>query len=146
MKMKMLSIIMILSFFNTGFGTGSKRTMLCHKWREVGMKTFSENYKDVDKSMAEIIRFKPDGTYDKDLYGSLHFKGQWLFSNDSSRIALRITVINGRVLPGNDSFNNEHATDSIIKLTQDTLIIGQLKYFGPGKIYGHDDVYYLRED
>jgi len=110
------------------------------------MKNFSENYKAVDKSMAEIIRFKQDGTYDKDLYGSLHFKGQWLFSNDSSRIALRITEINGRVLPGNDSFNNEHATDSIIKLTQDTLIIGQLKYFGPGKKYGHDDVYYLSEE
>ena len=68
-----------------------------------------------------------------------------MFSNDSSRLALRITEINGRVMPGIDSFTNEHATDSIIKLAHDTLIIGQLKYVGPDKKYGHDDVFYLRE-
>jgi hypothetical protein len=48
----------------------------------------------------------------------------------------------GRKIPGNDlptSFNS-----IILKLTRDTLIIGQEAYFGPEKIKGHNDWYYLK--
>ncbi len=107
---------------------------------------FGKDYKQIDKSMSEAIWFKKDGTFEKELYGSLKFKGKWLFSNDSLKLALGITEMNGTPMPGNDSFDNRFATDSILSLTNDTFIDAQLGYFGKQKIYGHDDIYYIREN
>ncbi len=145
--MKLIFISIIFLLLNFGSDTNNKQQLLCHKWRQIGVKNYGKSYKAIDKSMSELISFKLDGTFEKELYGRLHFKGRWLFSNDSSKLAIGIYEMNGKILIGNEiPFHNKFANDSIIKLTKDTLIDGQLKYYGAEKRYGHDDVYYLREE
>jgi hypothetical protein len=141
------SFIILTCVFLYSF-SGQKRgiDLLCHKWRQIGIKSFGKKYHEIDKAMSELIWFKKDGTFEKELYGSLNFKGKWLFSKDSSKLALALTEMNGTSISGPDSFDNRFANDSIITLTYDTFIDAQLKYYGEQKIYGHDDVYYLRED
>ena len=107
---------------------------------------FGKNYRQIDKPMSELILFKKDGTFEKELYGNLKFKGVWLFSDDSSKLALGITEMNETLLSGNEPFNNRFANDSILRLTNDTFVDARLAYFGEKKIYGHDDVYYIREN
>ncbi len=120
--------------------------MLCQKWRQIGIKNFDKDFHEIDKSMSDVIWFKKDGTFEKELYGNLKFKGEWLFSNDSSKLALEINEMNGTPMPGNDPFNNRFANDSILKLTNDTFIDARLAYFGNQKIYGHDDICYIRDN
>ena len=96
--------------------------------------------------MSELIWFRNDGTFEKELYGNLKFKGKWLFSNDSSKPAFVITEMNGTSMSGNDSFDNRFANDSILRLTSDTFIDAHLAYFGEQRTYGHDDLYYVREN
>jgi hypothetical protein len=43
------------------------------------------------------------------------------------------------------SLADTNPTDSIIKLTGDTLIYGSLSFYGQQRIYGHDDWYFVRE-
>ena len=137
---------LFLFFLSICLLTDNKTKLLCQKWRQVGIKSFGEEFKLVDKSLAEIIIFKNDGTFEKELYGSLHFKGLWLYNNDSTKLALTLTEMNETKMPSDAAFNNKYANDSIIKLTQDTLIDGQLQYFGQQKIHGHTDIYYVREE
>ncbi|MBX7155731.1 MAG: hypothetical protein U0Y96_16345 [Candidatus Kapaibacterium sp.] len=142
-----LTLITLLSILLLSFSELNHKTdLLCQRWRQVGVKYFGKDYKAIDKSMSELIWFKQDGTFDKELYGSMKFKGKWLFSKDSTKLALAITEMNGMAMPGQDLFDNKYANDSLIKLTKDTLIDGQLKYFGKEKTYGHDDIYYVREN
>lgn len=138
-------ILAIFLFFTFCFLTDNKTKLLCQRWRQIGIKSFNKDFKLVDKSLAETIIFKSDGTFEKELYGSLHFNGLWLFNNDSTKLAMTLTDMNGTKMPSTEPFTNKYANDSIIKLTQDTLIDGQLQYFGANKIYGHDDIYYVRE-
>jgi len=143
--MKLL-ITMVFALLAFPLQKNDKLDLLCQKWRQVGMKSYGKEYRSIDKKMSESIWFKRDGTFIKELYGQLTFKGQWLLSNDSTKIAFRITQMNGTPFGEGEPFDNKFANDSIIKLTKDTLIDGQLKYFGVEKIYGHDDIYYVREN
>ncbi|HEX4375107.1 MAG TPA: hypothetical protein VHZ50_17510 [Puia sp.] len=136
-----LSFLIFISFYFTG---DNKINLLCQKWRRIGIKSFGKEFKTVNK-LDEIIVFKNNGTFEKELYGNLHFKGIWLFSHDSTKLAMTLTEMNGTTMTNNHSLNTDYATDSIIKLTKDTLIDGHLGYFGVEKIYGHDDIYYISE-
>jgi hypothetical protein len=142
MKLISITLISILLFLIPMHDT--KLNLLCQQWRQVGIKYFDKDYKPIDRSMSETIIVKKDGTYEKELHATLKFKGKWKFSNDSSKLAFSITEMNGTVT-SNLSIENTKPTDSLIRLTIDTLIIGRLAYYGVHKIYGHDDWYYTRE-
>ena len=141
----MKSFFILAAFSSFSLMTDNKTNLLCQKWHEVGVKSFNKEFKPIDKRGAETITFYNDGTFEKELYGTLHFKGHWLFSNDSTKLAFSITEMNGAAMKNNEPLTNKYATDSIIKLTKDTLIDGHLGYFGEKQIYGHDDIYYVRE-
>ena len=145
MVMKSTFIILTLFLLFKSAGQDNKIDLLCHKWKQVGIKSFGKNYHQIDKSMSELISFDRNGTFEKELYGTLEFKGKWLFSNDSTKLTLAITEINGNPISDTTPFDNKYANDTLIKLTKDTLIDGHLAYFGNDKIYGHDDYYYVRE-
>ena len=121
----------------------SKADMISQKWLEVGLKAFGNEYKPVDKSLVEIITFHKNGTLEKELYGNLKFKGIWKFSSDSNKIAIELTELNGNKLKGL-SLNEIKPTDSILKLTRDTLILGALGEYGHLRVHGHDDRYFVR--
>ena len=142
-----LSFIILTGVFLFGFSEQKSKTdLLCQKWRQIGTKSFGKDYHEIDKSMSEVIWFKKDGTYENELYGNLKFKGEWLFSDDSSKLALGISEMNGTPISENQPFNYRYANDSILILTNDTFIDARLAYFGNQEIYGHDDVYYIREN
>lgn len=122
----------------------NKTDLLCRKWRQVGIKSFGQEYKAVDLAMSEMISINKNGSYVKVLYGSLEIKGQWKFNSDSTKLAFTVAEFNGVMTP-NLSPGDANPTDSIIKLTTDTLIYGALTYYGEDKIYGHDDWYFVRE-
>ena len=117
--------------------------MISQKWLEVGLKAFGNEYKPVDKSLVQIITFHKNGTLEKELYGNLKFKGIWKFSSDSNKIAIELTELNGNKLKGL-SLNEIKPTDSILKLTRDTLILGALGEYGHLRVHGHDDRYFVR--
>jgi hypothetical protein len=142
--MKLLTICIFPVLLLSPKEDGEKKKLFCQKWREVGIKFFNKEYKSVSSPMSELIVFKPDGTFDKELYGQLKFKGNWAFNATDSKFALAITEMNGQALPG-QALDMTHLTDSIAKLTKDTLIWASLAYYGAKKIYGHDDRYFVRE-
>src|SRR5665213_2840574 len=143
LSMKSIFVILTLSLLFKSAGQESKSDLLCHKWRQVGIKSFGKEYDNIDRSTSELILFNKDGTFEKELYGKLNFKGKWLFNNDSTKLALGITEMNGSPISETNSFDNKYANDTLVKLTKDTLIDGHLAYFGSQKVYGHDDYYYV---
>jgi len=140
-----LALISIASFFLiTETQDETKRDMLCKKWLQVGIKIFGQDYKSLDRSMAEVLALKKDGSFEKEVYGQLRLKGVWKFNIDSSKLAFSMTEMNGTTIK-DMPLNDINPTDSIIKLTSDTVIIGSLGYYGKQRLYGHDDRYYIRE-
>ncbi|WP_295654448.1 hypothetical protein [uncultured Mucilaginibacter sp.] len=123
----------------------SKMNLICNKkWRWVALKSFGKELNPVQKSLSDALFFRNDGTFEKEMYGQLKFKGKWAFNTDSSKLDMAITEMNGQALAGM-ALGESHPTDSIMRLTKDTLIIAKLAYFGPKNIYGHDDWYYVKE-
>ena len=121
--------------------SGSKSALFCRKWQQVGIKFFDKAFQPVSSQMAKVMEFRSDGSYQEQMF-MLESKGVWKFNTDSSKYVISLTEFNGQ--PTKDmSLDDKKATDLIIKLTVDTLIVGQEKYFGPDKIYGHDDLYYV---
>lgn len=123
----------------------SKFNLICHQWRLFGIKSFDKAFTPSKDPKDEVLTFHSDGTYDKLMYGQLTIKGRWEFRADSSKLVFGITSVNGANMP---SFPWEKIlpTDSIIQLTSDTLIDARLAYYGPQKVYGHDDWYYVKID
>jgi len=141
MKAVLLLIACLISFASV---PGGKKSLICHKWHQVGIKAFGKEYTPVDNSMAENLVFNPDGTYSQDFSGTLT-KGKWKFNRDSSKLAFAITEMNGN--PVTDiSLADAKAVDSIILLNEDTLIYGRLAYYGKQKVYGHEDSYFVRAE
>ena len=121
----------------------SKADLICQKWIEVGLKVFGKEYRTVDKQSAEILSFHKNGTLEKELYSNLKFKGLWKFSNDSNKIAIEWTELNANPLR-NTPINKVKPTDSILKLSADSMILGTLKQYGDLRIHGHDDRYFVK--
>lgn len=122
------------------FFPGDRPALICRTWKQVGFKGFHKEYRPIDASLAEVITFRSDGTYDKLLYGQLSIKGEWRFDQDSSKLNFSITSINGAPIADN-SLKWGKPIDTIVKLTKDTLIYGTLAYYGVDKEYGRDDLY-----
>jgi hypothetical protein len=121
--------------------SGSKAALFCRKWQQVVTKSFSRAYNPVSTEMAKVMEFRSDGSYQEQMF-MLESKGQWKFNADSSKFVISLTELNGQ--PTKDmSLDDKIATDLIIRLTSDTLIVGEEGYFGPEKIYGHDDWYFV---
>jgi hypothetical protein len=122
----------------------SKLDLVCQRWRQVGIKSFHKDYHPLDQSAAEVILIKKDGNYEEEIYSTIKIKGRWKFNIDSSKLAFAMTEMNGTTIEGL-SLADTNPTDSIIKLTKDTLIYGALAFYGQQKEYGHDDWYFVRE-
>lgn len=129
MKLSLLTIAIL--FFSTA-GSQNKHDLLCHKWKQTGLKLYGKTYQPVADMMAEIIEFKNDGSYDEVLYGQLKIKGQWKLNADSTMLGFSVTEMNGQNTP-NMTIDQIPANQPIVKLTADTLIYGTIKYVGPDK-------------
>jgi len=139
----MKAVLTIIFILILGFpATTSKVDMISQKWLEVGLKVFEKEYRPIDKQSAETLVFHKNGKMEKELYGNLKFKGIWKFSDDSMKIAIELTELNGNPVRGL-SLSEMKPTDSILKLTHDTLILGTLKEYGNLRIHGHDDRYFV---
>lgn len=136
--------LLILSFFSFWYLTGDRSSQICRTWKQVGYKGFHKAYKPIDPSMAEVITFKKDGTYDKVLYGQMSIKGDWQFDPDSTKIKMAVTSINGARV-GGMTIDQSKPTDTLLRLTRDTLVYGTLAYYGKSSEYGHDDLYFVAE-
>jgi len=87
------------------------------------------------------MQFNEDGSYQEEMF-SLKSKGIWQFTADSTMLKIGLTEMNGMQLKGL-SFEDSKPTNRILKLTTDSLIIGMEAYYGPEKIFGHDDWYFV---
>ena len=74
----------------------------------------------------------------------MKIKGRWKFNQDSTRLAFEVFEYNGTKVPGGH-LDKMILTDSVMKLTKDTLIFASRAYYGPKKVYGHTDWYFVRE-
>ena|SRR5580692_10965101 len=140
--MKYLSLILPLFFFR--MSSDSILQLICHRWKQVGIKPFQKEFRPIQSQQGEVLSFHSDGTYEQLLYGRLSINGVWKFSDDSIKLAFAITSMNGSPLKSLP-LENTTPTDSLVRLTTDTLIYARLAYYGPEKVYGHDDWYYVRE-
>jgi hypothetical protein len=141
MKPIFILTIILLSAART---TDTRRAMICHTWRLIGIKPFGKDFKPVQDPKFEVLTIKSDGTYEKLLYGQMKITGSWDFAADSSKLVFSTTSAGGMTMPS-APLDKTHPIDSIIVLNSDTLIKGMLAYFGPEKKYGHNDWYYIRE-
>jgi hypothetical protein len=141
--MKSILIVFLLILISDTPSKVSKTDLISQKWIEVGLKVFGREYRSIDKQSAEIFTFHKDGTLEKEVYGNLKFKGLWKFSDDSMKVAIELTAVNGNPLRSTP-LGKLKPTDSILKLSQDTLILGTLKQYGDLRIHGHDDRYFAR--
>jgi hypothetical protein len=72
--MKTIIITFIGCLFFSGSVQDSRLDLICRSWNQTGIKSFGKNYQSMDKSLAEIISLKKDGSFQKKLYGTLLFK------------------------------------------------------------------------
>ena len=140
--MKSILIAFVLIFISDTPSKVSKADLISKKWIEVGLKVFGKEYRSVDKQSAEILTFHKNGTAEKELYGNLKFKGLWKFTPDSTKLAIEWTELNDNPVR-NTPINKVKPTDSILKLSSDTMILGTLKQYGDLRIHGHDDRYFV---
>jgi len=96
--------------------------------------------------MAEEYVFNVDGTYTEVAYsGKMKTTGQWFLNEDQTKMEFMISSFNGQQIPPFPE-TTRHFNKIILKLTKDTLIYGNEAYYGEKKIYGHDDLYFVRKD
>jgi hypothetical protein len=121
--------------------SGSKTALFCRKWQQVGIKSFNRTFNPVQAENAKVMEFRSDGSYQEQMF-TLESRGLWKFNADSSKFVISLTELNGQ--PTKDiSLDEKQASDLILRLTADTLIVGEEGYFGPQKTYGHDDWYFV---
>jgi hypothetical protein len=125
------------------FNKDSRMQLVCHKWKQVGLKPFGKSYQAV-RASDKVMTLDRSGKYEETLYGNLKIKGRWKFNQDSTRLAFEPYEFNGKTVPSG-YLDKILPTDSLMKLTKDTLIYASLAYYGPKKVYGHDDWYFVRE-
>jgi hypothetical protein len=141
MRQIFLGLLLITSTLLSGQDVSIK--YFYGKWKQFGYK----NHKDStvrtsnEDCANKILEFSKDGRYEEEMY-SITSKGRWQFNADSTRFGIILSEVMGRKINQNNlpaSFNS-----IILKLSRDTLIIGQEAYYVPEKIKGHDDWYYHR--
>ena len=65
------------------------------------------------------------GNYEEALYGQMKIKGRWKFNQDLTRLAVKVFEYNGTKALGG-YLDKMIPTDSVMKLTKDTLIYASL--------------------
>jgi hypothetical protein len=124
----------------------SKMDLLCHKWKQIGIKKCGEEYQSVDSTTEGTITIRKDGTYEKEFRaGKLRAKGQWMFNKDSTKLGFAIMEVNGRPTPF--TLTDANLLDTIVRLSKDTLIYGFLRYYHEGDDWKrcHEDGYFIRD-
>ena len=116
---------------------GSKTALFCRKWQQVGIKSFNRAFNLVQAENAKVMEFRSDGSYKEQMF-TLESKGNWQFNADTTKFVVSLTELNGQPTKA-----ISQTTNLIIRLTSDTLIVGEEGYFGPQKTYGHDDWYFV---
>ena len=115
--------------------------LLCRKWKQVGLKPFKGNYTPIESPMAITMEFCHDGTYNQAM-SIMEFNGVWRFNADSTKFVVAFTHMNGKPIK-NLSIDDDKPVDFFIKLTSDTLIYGSEAYYGPEKVFGYSENYYV---
>jgi hypothetical protein len=123
----------------------SKLELICHTWKKVGTKPFHKEFVPGSSPEEEVITLRRDGNFEQVLNGLMQISGEWKFSADSTKLAFGVISMNGTAMPYL-SLDEVKPTDSLIKLTADSLIYAQVAYYGPDQEYGHSDVYFVRAD
>jgi len=123
-------------------GQTNKHDLFCQKWIQFGYKSHSDSNVRIitDDCSKKKCEFFKDGKYTEDMFCLKGF-GIWAFNKDSTKFGFKYTEYMGQKIEEKlpISFNS-----LILKLTVDTLIIGNEGYYGNNKIYGHDDLYFVR--
>jgi hypothetical protein len=140
MRASILLSIFALTFLQKG---DSKFDRICHKWRMVGMGVADGKYIPARVPEEELLTFGKDGNYEEILYGKMKIVGKWKFAEDSVKLGFAVTSINGATMPGM-TLDESKPTDSLVKLTADTLIYAEISYAGPKMEYQHNDKYFVR--
>jgi hypothetical protein len=128
-KLLIISILLFTSVL-TEAQKGSKKELLCKKWRlvQVNSNKVISNY-TVNSKPKKAYIFNLNGTYTNyrsamdtlSRDGTLNTEeGRWLFSRDSTKLVKKITKYNGK------SITDKSMTFlfNIINLTNDELILG----------------------
>jgi len=123
------------------------KKMLCHKWLQVASKQHDNaSQRATDKSMAKNVTFKPDGTYEEVTYNNtLKIEGEWFLNPEQTKMEFTVTNLNGQKMPPFPE-TTRHYNIIILKLTADTLVYGREAYYGNKQVYGHDDLYFVRQE
>jgi hypothetical protein len=141
MKRSLIIVFAILATLNS-YGQMNARDLFCKKWIQFGFKSNSEVSvrilkEDCSKKKCE---FSKDGKYFEDMF-CLKGYGTWAFNQDFTKFGYQFTEYMGQKIENKLPIA---FTELIIKLTPDTLIVGQEAYYGNSKVYGHDDYYFVR--
>jgi len=139
------TLIFGICFLTTiqSFGQKSKLDLFCNQWIQFGYKSNNDSIvrfitADCSKKKCEFYK---NGKYIEDIY-CLKGYGNWTFNNDSTKFGFQFSEYMGQKI---DNKLPIALTHLIIKLTPDTLIYGVEGYYGNSRIYGHDDLYFVRK-
>lgn len=73
----MRSILLLTGLFlATLQTTDSKRALICHTWRLIGIKPFGKDYAPTHTPEDEVMTLHDDGTIEKLLYGQMKMTGR----------------------------------------------------------------------
>ncbi|MEB0262306.1 hypothetical protein [Mucilaginibacter sp. 10B2] len=143
MKYKFVLVLLAGVMLSMQSHKDDRKALLCHSWKQVAYKSVKDTLpKAVSEQMAKICSFNTDGNYEEEMY-NLKSSGKWFFNSDKTKIGYVLTAFNGKPLPTFPDTTRRPNT-IILKLTQDTLIYGHEAYYGPDKIYGHNDYYFVK--
>lgn len=123
--------------------TDNDRTkIISQKWIQFAAKRHDqEKPGPVTADMAITYVLKANNTYDEFQYNNmLKITGKWKFADNEKKLLFMVTSLNVKDMP---VFEGKPTT-IILKLTSDTLIIGNEAYYGKDAVYGHDDQYFVK--
>jgi hypothetical protein len=127
-------------------GNPDRTKLLSQRWKQFGFRANNDKtYHRVSEQMAKTLQFRQNGYYEETMNG-LNGIGKWRMNKEQTKIGWQFDLYDGldlRLLTGYD--NEIRLNKRIIRLTPDTLILGDEDYEGPHEKYGHDDWYFTRQ-
>jgi hypothetical protein len=139
---RLIALATVLLFSVSVARTPSTLELIARKWSQVGFKSFNRPFKAITPPRGKIMEFRKDGTYEEEMAG-IRWTGAWKLDADSTRFAIAVTELKGVSYRNSVSIENTTPTNRIITLTRDTLIFAAEALYGPDKIPGHDDWYFV---
>jgi hypothetical protein len=143
MKHKLIIVVLASIMLSMQLRNDDRKALLCHTWKQISYKSYKDTSpKAISEQMAKICSFNIDGDYEEEMY-NLKSSGKWFFNSDKTKMGYMLNTFNGKPLSA-FSDTTKRTNIIILKLNQDTLIYGHEAYYGPSKIYGHNDYYFVR--